>query len=129
MMIAFMPYFGRRTIYLWGMVGMCLCLLIIGILNPWTERKSVSYAQAVLTLVWTFIFQLSVGQLGWAIPAEVGSTRLRQKTICIAKNINGIAGIVIGILQQYLMNPQAWNVKGYVGYVSFILLSEKADLS
>lgn len=112
-----MPYFGRRTIYLWGMLGMCLSLLVIGVLNVWTERKSVAYAQAILTLVWTFVFQLSVGQLGWALPAEMGSTRLRQKTICLAKNINGVAGITVGILQQYFMNPQAWNVKGYVGYV------------
>lgn len=94
-------------------------LLLVGILNVWTDSKSVSMTQAVLTLLWTFIFQLSVGQLGWALPAEIGSTRLRQKTICVARNVNGITGIVVGILQQYFMNPQAWNFKGYVGYVFF----------
>ena len=112
-----MPYVGRRKIYIFGMAGMTVTLMLIGILNAWTDRKAVSYAQAVLTLVWTFIFQLSAGQLGWALPAEVGSTRLRQKTIVIAKNVNGICGIVAGVLQQYFMNPQAWNIKGYVGYV------------
>ncbi len=110
-----MPYFGRRTIYIWGMGGMCLTLILIGILNVWTDRTAVAMTQAVLTLVWTFIFQLSAGQLGWALPAEMGSTRLRQKTICVAKNVNGITGIVVGVLQQYFMNPQAWNFKGYVG--------------
>jgi SP family general alpha glucoside:H+ symporter-like MFS transporter len=102
---------------------MCISLILIGILNVWTDRKEVDIAQAVLTLVWTFIFQLSAGQLGWALPAEMGSTRLRQKTICIAKNVNGITGLVVGVLQQYFMNPQAWNLKGYVGYVFLLFMT------
>lgn len=56
--------FGRRTVYVWGMAAMATELCIIGILNPWTHRKSVGWAQALLTLVWTFTFQLSAGQLG-----------------------------------------------------------------
>ena len=74
-----MPYFGRRTIYIYGMAAMCLVLMLVGILNVWTERANIGMAQAILTLIWTFIFQLSAGQLGWALPAEMGSTRLRQK--------------------------------------------------
>ncbi|KAM0712299.1 hypothetical protein Q7P37_011394 [Cladosporium fusiforme] len=112
-----MPYFGRRTIYIWGMAGMCTILMLIGILNVWTSNPSVSMAQAVLTLAWTFIFQLSVGQLGWALPAELGSTRLRQKTICLARDSSNIAGLIGGTLQQFMMNPQAWNLKGYTGFV------------
>lgn len=110
-----MPNFGRRTIYVWGMAGMCLVLMLIGILNVWTDRKSVALAQAVLTLAWTFIFQLSAGQLGWALPAEMGSTRLRQKTICLARNASNLSGVIAGTLQQYFMSPQAWNLKGYTG--------------
>jgi hypothetical protein len=33
-----------------------------------------------------------------------------------------IIPIAAGIIQQYLMNPTAWNVKGYVGYVLFVFL-------
>lgn len=99
--LALMPYFGRRTIYVWGMAGMFIILMIIGIMSPWTDHpKSVGLAQACLTLVWTFIFQLSAGQLGWALPAEMGSTRLRQKTICLARNASNLTGVVSGTLQQ-----------------------------
>lgn len=112
-----MPRFGRRTIYVWGMGGMFLVLMIIGILNVWTDQKSIALTQAILTLAWTFIFQLSAGQLGWALPAEMGSTRLRQKTICLARDSSNIAGVIGGVLQQYMMNPQAWNLKGYTGFV------------
>lgn len=65
----------------------------------------------------TFIFQLSAGQLGWALPAEVGSTRLRQKTICLARNAYYIVSVIAGVLQPYFMNPKAWNLRGYAGFV------------
>lgn len=126
-----MPYFGRRPIYLGGMLAMAVELYLIGVLGVWAttatprpsnaadaaSRPFVALVQAALTLVWTITFQLSVGQLGWAVPAEVGSTRLRQKTICLARNAYYIAGVVAGVLQPYLMNPTALNLRGYTGFV------------
>lgn len=116
--IFLMPNFGRRTIYVAGMGGMCFILILIGVLSVWTNTNDgVAMAQAVLTLGWTFIFQLSAGQLGWALPAEMGSTRLRQKTICLARDSSNIAGLIGGTLQQFMMNPQAWNLRGYTSFV------------
>jgi SP family general alpha glucoside:H+ symporter-like MFS transporter len=112
-----MPYFGRRRIYLWGMFTMATTLIVIGVLNVKTTVKGVGMTQAVLTLVWTFVFQLSAGQLGWALPAEMGSTRLRQKTVCLARNAYYIVSVISGVLQPYFMNPAQWNLKGYTGFV------------
>ncbi|KAK9321599.1 general substrate transporter [Lipomyces orientalis] len=110
------PRFGRRSTYICGLAVMTSVLFIIGILNVWTEKKSVGMSQAILTLLWTFTFQLSVGQLGWALPAEIGSTRLRQKTVCLARNTYYLVGF-LGVLQPYFMNPNEWNLKGYTGFV------------
>lgn len=119
--VALMPYFGRRTIYVVGMAVMCGILMLVGILNIWTDRKSIAMTQAILTLAWTVVFQLSAGQLGWALPAEMGSTRLRQKTICLARNACSIFGVIGGTLHQYMMNPNksqgGWNLRGYAGFV------------
>ncbi|PNP44994.1 hypothetical protein TGAM01_v206311 [Trichoderma gamsii] len=112
-----MPNFGYRTTYWVGMGGMCAILIIIGGLNVHTNEKPVAMTQAVLTLIWTLIFQLSVGQLGWALPAELGSTRLRQKTICLARNSYAVTAVVAGVLQPYFMNPSEWNLKGYTGFI------------
>ncbi|KAL2075054.1 hypothetical protein VTL71DRAFT_8834 [Oculimacula yallundae] len=112
-----MPYIGRRTNYLWGMFAMACTLYVIGILNTKTSINGVGLTQATLTLVWTFIFQLSVGQLGWALPAEMGSTRLRQKTICLARNSYYIVSVISNVLQPYFMNPTEWNLRGYTGFI------------
>ncbi|GJC80409.1 maltose permease MAL31 [Colletotrichum liriopes] len=120
--VAFMPYFGRRRIYLWGMFSMATILFVIGILDrvgrmPNAATEPIGWTQASLTLVWTFIFQLSVGQLGWAIPAEVGSTRLRQKTICVARFTYYVMSLLASTIQPYFINPNAWNLKGTTGFV------------
>lgn len=112
-----MPNFGRRTIYMAGVAGMATTLYIIGILNTWVDQRSVALGQAALTVTWKFFFQLSIGMLGWAIPAEVGSTRLRQKTIVLARNTYYISQVVANVLQPYFMNPSAWNLRGYTGFV------------
>jgi SP family general alpha glucoside:H+ symporter-like MFS transporter len=111
-----LPYFGRRTIYLWGTFGMTVILFLIGILNIRTNEHSFALAQAVLTLVWTFVFQLSVGQLSWALPAEIGSTRLRQKTVVIGRNAYYLVSVVASVLEPYFVNPTAWNLKGYTSF-------------
>jgi SP family general alpha glucoside:H+ symporter-like MFS transporter len=110
-----MPYVGRRTAYTWGMFFMALVLCLIGILNVWTDQTNVAWTQAILTLVWVLAFELSAGQLGWALPAEIGSTRLRQKTICPARNAYYLCSVVAGVLENYFVNPTAWNLKGCTG--------------
>lgn len=110
-----MPYFGRRTLYLWGMFGMGLALTLVGVLNVWNENPDIKWAQAALCMVWNLMFDMTVGQLGWSLPAEVGSTRLRQKTICLARNAYYLVNIVAGVLQPYFVNPTAWNLNGYTG--------------
>lgn len=110
-----MPYFGRRTLYLWGMFGMGLALTLVGVLNVWNKDANIKWAQAALCMVWNLMFDMTVGQLGWSLPAEVGSTRLRQKTICLARNAYYLVNIVAGVLQPYFVNPTAWNLNGYTG--------------
>ncbi|KAJ9608209.1 hypothetical protein H2200_007197 [Cladophialophora chaetospira] len=110
-----MPYYGRRTIYTISMLVMASILFLIGVLTIWTNHFFIAMTQALLTIVWTITFQLSVGQLGWSIPAEVGSTRLRTKTICLARNAYYLVGFVGGAAQPYMLNPESLNWQGYTG--------------
>ncbi|KFA50081.1 hypothetical protein S40293_08598 [Stachybotrys chartarum IBT 40293] len=112
-----LPRFGRRTIYLCGSFTMFVFLYIIAIMTSWRQQQGVAEAQAYMTLVWKFTFQLSAGQLGWAIPAEVGSTRVRQKTVVLARNSYYIIYVTGNVLQPYFMNPTAWNVGARTAFV------------
>ncbi len=113
----FMPYMGRRNIYLLGAFVMAIELFLIGVLNVWTHHKFIAVTQAALTLVWTFTYQCSVGQLGWSYPAEVGSTRLRQKTVCLARNAYYVCAVISGSMLPFFLNPEALNLRGYTGFI------------
>jgi SP family general alpha glucoside:H+ symporter-like MFS transporter len=115
-----MRIMGRRTIYLWGMAGMSTCLFIIGFLTLAHGKGGTVWAQSVLCIMWLFFFSLSAGPIGWAIPAEVSSTRLRSKTICLARNSYYIVQIIANVIEPYMINPTEWNWKGKTGFFWFV---------
>ena len=56
--------FGRRTIFLGGLVGIFVCLMIVGFMGiaP-ASNTSASWAAGALLLVYTFIYDSTVGPL------------------------------------------------------------------
>jgi SP family general alpha glucoside:H+ symporter-like MFS transporter len=54
--------------------------------------------------------------LAYAIVGEVSSTRLRAKSVGLARNVYNITKIVAGLLATYQINPTAWNWKGKAGF-------------
>ncbi|KAL2670290.1 hypothetical protein Neosp_014757 [[Neocosmospora] mangrovei] len=100
-----MRYFGRRSLYLIGMSGMSVILFIIGCLAINTHNPAVKWVQSILCVVWLLVFSLTIGPVGWAIPPEVSSTRLRSKTVVLARTAYYIAQIVANVIQPYMMNP------------------------
>lgn len=107
-----MRRFGRRTLYLCGMSGMSMWLFIIGGLAIDDSNPSVKWVQSCLCIVWLLTFSLTVGPVGWTIPPEVSSTRLRSKTVVLGRTTYYVFQILANIIQPYMMNPTALNWKG-----------------
>lgn len=109
--------YGRRSIYLGGCTMMAIALFLIGILQVPANKGNgvVVWVQSALCIVWLFSFSLSVGPVGWTIPAEVSSTRLRSQTIVLARNTYYITQVVANVVEPYLINPTELNWRGYTG--------------
>lgn len=100
---------GRRPMYLWGQAAMFTTMLITGILGFVKMSNGVSWAVGAMLLLCTFVYDLTIGPVCFAIIAEVSSTRLRSKTIVLACNTYNIALIVANILQPNMLNSDVWN--------------------
>ena len=115
--------FGRRTIYLSGLAGIFVCLMIVGFisLSP-SSSTSVSWACGAFLLIFTFIYDLTVGPLTCkcfreytelispdVIVPETPSSRLRHKTVVLARNAYNITCIWTGVITPYMLNSTAWN--------------------
>lgn len=105
-----MPRVGRRTLYVWGLVTMLAILLIIGFLGIAPKgNTSVQWAIGAMLIIFTFVYDASVGPVCYCLVAEIPSTRLRQKTVVLARNWYNIGSIIGNIMTPRMLNPSAWN--------------------
>lgn len=105
-----MSHFGRRRIYLTGMTVLLVLLLVVGGLGfaePGAEGPA--WAIGSLLLVYTFTYNCTIGPLCYAIVAEIPSTRLKIKTVVLARNFSNIAGFLNNSLMPRMIGVNSWN--------------------
>lgn len=129
-----MSYFGRRTLYIAGLAIQGVLMAVIGGLGfapPDTTitqskrslfgrsggggsassgatvriNQGASWGVGSMLLVFTLVFDLTVGPVCYAIVGESSSTRLRQKTIVIARMVYNLCGVVINVITPKMLNP------------------------
>lgn len=114
-----LAYFGRRTLYLGGMVMAASSLLIVGICSAATTAQSAVWAQVAFILVWKLIYSLTIGPICYAIISETSAVRLRPQTVVVARNTYAVVQIISNILNPYMLNPIEWNLRGRAGFFWF----------
>jgi SP family general alpha glucoside:H+ symporter-like MFS transporter len=107
---------GRRLIYLLGLSAMFTVLMTIGFLSVPTQSAGTSYAIGSLLLVFTLFYDIGVGTVAYSIVTEMPSSRLRTKTIVIARSLYNVQGCINSVLTPYMLNPNVWNWKGKAGF-------------
>jgi SP family general alpha glucoside:H+ symporter-like MFS transporter len=105
-----MQWFGRRTLYLSGQLVMCVLLLVIGCAAlAGKENIAAQWAIGSLLFVYTFSYDATVGPVCYSLVAELTSTRLRTKSVVLARNMYNIMGLVTNIITPRMLNPTEWN--------------------
>ncbi|RBR13620.1 hypothetical protein FVER53590_08585 [Fusarium verticillioides] len=105
-----MARYGRRALYIAGTTSLFIILLVVGGLGFAPQSKAgPSWAIGSLLIFYTFIYDLAVGPVCYTIVAEIPSTRLKAKTIVLARNFNNMAGLVNNTLMPRMLGVHAWN--------------------
>ena len=109
---------GRRSLYLYGLCGLCSMLFILGFLGlvPHAHKKEASLATGSIMLVWALCYQLTVGTVCYSLVAELSTRRLQIKTVVLGRNLYNVVGIICSVLTPYMLNPGAWNWSNYTGF-------------
>ena len=107
---------GRRMGFVSGMAILTVINLIIGFCSL-GHNQSARWAQAAFTLVYNFFYQVTIGPIGYVIFAEVGSAKLRSKTVGLGIVSNNITGLIFMIVIPYMVNPDEGNLQGKCGFV------------
>ncbi|CAO2649995.1 Nn.00g012870.m01.CDS01 [Neocucurbitaria sp. VM-36] len=138
---AFMVYYGRRTLYLSGQTLTFIFVLLIGILaciSPSTnssahptaraaipssssttrvDSSALNWAIAALLLLFTLTYDATIGPICYSLVSEIPSTRLRSKTIVLARNCYNASAIIQNIITPRMLNPTAWGWGAKAGFL------------
>ena len=110
-------YFGRRTVFMGGLCVMTVLYFAIGFAGiPSIQNVSANWARSSLLVVYLFVYCPTVGATVYPIVGEVGSTKLRGKTVALARNFYSIVSIVSGVLVPYMLSPTAWDWSAKAGF-------------
>ncbi|GJP91083.1 hypothetical protein CBS63078_223 [Aspergillus niger] len=109
---------GRRTLYLYGLCGLCVMLLVMGFLGlvPEEHKTQAALATGSMMIIWALFYQLTVGTVAYSLVAELSTRRLQIKTVVLGRNLYNIVAIVCGVLTPYMLNPGAWDWGNYAGF-------------
>ncbi|KAI9367102.1 general substrate transporter [Aspergillus egyptiacus] len=108
---------GRRKLYLYGLCGLCIMLLVMGFLGlvPDDHRTQSSLATGSMMIIWALFYQLTVGTVAYSLVAEISTRRLQIKTVVLGRVLYNIVAIICGVLTPYMLNPTAWNWGNFAG--------------
>jgi MFS transporter, SP family, general alpha glucoside:H+ symporter len=109
---------GRRSLYFWGLCGLCSMLFIMGFLGlvPASHKAEAGLATGSMMIIWAAFYQLTVGTVCYSLVAELSTRRLQIKTVVLGRNLYNIVGIITSVLTPYMLNPTAWNWGNYTGF-------------
>jgi SP family general alpha glucoside:H+ symporter-like MFS transporter len=80
---------GRRSLYLYGLCGLCTMLFVLGFLGlvPEAHRDQGALATGATMVAWALIYQLTVGTVAYSLVSEMSSRRLQIKTVVLGRNL------------------------------------------
>lgn len=112
-----MNWFGRRTIYLYGQIILGIVLLIIGCVGTvGRENFAAQWTIGSLLIVHTFLYDCTVGPICYSLVSELSSTRLRTKSVALARNLYNCVCIITSVITPRMLNPTAWNWGAKTGF-------------
>lgn len=109
--------YGRRFLIVVPQFVLCFMLLIIGILGCVPDKTKASWGIVALLYVWALIYQLSIGATGFVLASEIATMRLRATTQGLITITNSVWGLIMQFTVPYMINPDAGNLGGKVGFI------------
>ncbi|KAF2687288.1 general substrate transporter [Lentithecium fluviatile CBS 122367] len=103
-----MQKFGRRTIHFSGGCTLFVILICVGGVS-FAGTEASNWAIGAILIVFVFVYDFTIGPVTYSIVSEMSSTRLKAKTIVLARAFYNISNIVVNVLTNYQLGEANWN--------------------
>ncbi|ROT41547.1 MFS general substrate transporter, partial [Sodiomyces alkalinus F11] len=103
-----MTHIGRRRIFFSGICTQLCILLTVGSLSFASSNASV-WAIGAMLILFTFVYDFTIGPVTYCLVSELSSTRLKSKSIVMARAAYNAVNIFVNVMTNYQLNTGAWN--------------------
>ncbi|CAI1799229.1 hypothetical protein SEUBUCD646_0B00170 [Saccharomyces eubayanus] len=101
-------YFGRYDLYAFGLAFQTIIFFIIGGLGC-SDTHGAKMGSGSLLMVVAFFYNLGIAPVVFCLVSEIPSSRLRTKSIILARNAYNVVSMVVAVLILYQLNSEKWN--------------------
>ncbi|GKT89397.1 general alpha-glucoside permease [Colletotrichum tofieldiae] len=112
-----LPHVGHRTLYVVGLAIMFSILVTVGSMGIPSPQASLGWAAGSLLMLFVITYDMTVRPVCYCLVAEIPSTRLRIKTVAMARNAYLLVSIGANFLNPPILNPSAWNLRDKGGFI------------
>ncbi|KAG4429413.1 hypothetical protein IFR05_015099, partial [Cadophora sp. M221] len=100
--------FGRRTILIWGALGMLICEFIVGIIGVTAGRESqhnnsAISAQIAFICIYIFFFATTWGPGAWVLIGEIFPLPIRSRGVALSTASNWLWNCIIAVITPYMV--------------------------
>ncbi|KAH7139480.1 general substrate transporter [Dendryphion nanum] len=103
-----MSHFGRRTIHLSGACALFVILIIVGSMSFGGTQAS-NWGIGGMLILFVFVYDFTIGPVTYSLVSEIPSTRLKTKTIVMARALYNASNCVVNVLTNYQLSEVNWN--------------------
>ncbi|TAQ83045.1 hypothetical protein B7494_g8631 [Chlorociboria aeruginascens] len=100
--------FGRRTILIWGALGMLICEFIVGIIGVTAGRleahnNSAVQAMIAFICIYIFFFASTWGPGAWVVIGEIFPLPIRSRGVALSTASNWLWNCIISVITPYMV--------------------------
>jgi len=109
---------GRRTLLIYGAIGMLICefiIAIVGTVDP--GSKAAGYCLIIFTCIYIFFFASTWGPAAWVVIGEIFPLPIRAKGVALSTASNWFWNFVIGYITPYMVDKDKGNLGSKVFFV------------
>ncbi|MCJ1447989.1 MAG: hypothetical protein MMC23_008502 [Stictis urceolatum] len=109
---------GRRTILLWGAMGMVICQFIVAIIGV-TDGQNPSAVSAMIAFIciYIFFFATTWGPAAWVVIGEIFPLPVRSRGVGLSTASNWLWNCIIATITPYMVGEDEGNLGAKVFFI------------
>lgn len=110
--------YGRRTILIWGALGMLICEFIVAIIGTVDgQNPNAIRAEIAFICIYIFFFASTWGPGAWVVIGEIFPLPIRSRGVALSTASNWLWNCIITVITPYMVGTDQGNLGAKVFFI------------